>query len=129
MDPLYKNGSTSIAYAQPLIYDDNCSCGFNSTSTTAASFNETQSAKLATIKGLKMGCTPSESFLASTLECFYDLSCINLIQEITHTNDTDVPIPLNLTNSRFAINTNVNNLVKELFVERPLTTDELFIIF
>ncbi|CAF1046530.1 unnamed protein product [Adineta ricciae] len=113
------NQSETIAYTQPLIYDNNCSCGLNLSCTTDASFNETE---LVIIKGLKMGCTPSESLLASTLECFHNSSCIDLLKEMTNANenitDTNDSIPLNLTNSRFAVNTAVIDLVAELFVER-----------
>ena len=72
------------------------------------------------IKGLKMGCTPTESFLASTLECFYDVSCINLIQEhvtpMNGANTTDAS-PLFANSSRFPPKTLMIDLVKDLFVE------------
>ncbi|CAF4115857.1 unnamed protein product, partial [Adineta steineri] len=57
-------------YTQAMIYDNNCSCQLNSTCIINASFIEINSVQSTTIKGLKMGCTPSESLLASTLECF-----------------------------------------------------------
>ena len=73
-----------------------------------------------TIKGLRMGCTPTASLLASTLECFYNLSCINLIREhVTGTNEantTDAPL-LYASSSRFLPNTSVNDMVSRLFVE------------
>ncbi|CAF1393711.1 unnamed protein product [Adineta steineri] len=65
-----------------------------------------------------MGCTPSESLLASTLECFYDQSCINLIQTMAGYNKNITPIPLNITNSRFLVNTTVMNLINDLFIEK-----------
>ncbi|CAF1569046.1 unnamed protein product [Adineta ricciae] len=121
MDPSYENQSYSIAHTESVTYDQNCSCGLNFTCLTEASFNKTNSTESKIITGLKMGCIPSESFLASTLECFYDLSCINLIHEMTNTTDIDVPIPLNVTNSRFPNNSTVNDLINELFVERWTT--------
>ena len=72
------------------------------------------------IKGLKIGCTPTESFRASSLECFYDSSCIDLIQEYTHY--TNVSIPLSSKTSRFTVNTTVAELINELFVEKWTTT-------
>lgn len=108
----------TIAYTQPLIYDNNCSCGLNLSCTIDASFNDTE---FMIIKGLKMGCTPGESLLASTLECFYDLSCIDLLEQMTNftenVTNTNPPFPLNSTKSRFGINTTVIDLVTELFVE------------
>ncbi|CAF3879329.1 unnamed protein product [Adineta steineri] len=105
-------------YTQAMIYDDNCSCQLNSTCIINASFIEINSIQSITIKGLKMGCTPSESLLASTLECFYDQSCINLIQTMTGYNKNITPIPLNITNSRFLMNMTVMNLINNLFVEK-----------
>ena len=70
-----------------------------------------------------MGCTPSESFLVSTLECFYDSSCIRLIHEMANYNNnntyiTSVPNPLDAIISRFPVNMTVIDLVDRLFVER-----------
>ncbi|CAF1153865.1 unnamed protein product [Adineta steineri] len=110
----------SILYTQTMIYDDNCSCQLNSTCIINASFIEIHSTQSITIKGFKMGCTPSESLLASTLECFYDQSCINLIQTMAGYNKNITPIPLNITNSRFLMNMTVMNLIDDLFVEKWL---------
>ncbi|CAF1065691.1 unnamed protein product [Adineta steineri] len=109
-------------YTQAMIYDDNCSCQLNSTCIINASFIEINSIQSITIKGLKMGCTPSESLLASTLECFYDQSCINLIQTMTEYNENITPIPLNIANSRFLMNMTVMNLINDLFVEKWSST-------
>ena len=116
----------SYAPTQALIYDDNCSCGLHSNCTTQASFIRTNSTEVNPIKGSKIGCTPSESFLASTLECFYDQSCINLIQEYTnYTNDTNAtnsPLPLSTTTNQSSINTTIAELINNLFVEQWITT-------
>ncbi|CAF4033211.1 unnamed protein product [Adineta steineri] len=114
---IYSTFST-ILYTQAVMYDGNCSCQLNSTCIINASFIEMESVQPLTIKGLKMGCTPSESLLASTLECFYDQSCINLIQTMTGYNENITPIPLNITNSRFLMNMTVMNLINDLFVEK-----------
>ncbi|CAF3714484.1 unnamed protein product, partial [Adineta steineri] len=114
---VYNTFQTTL-YTQAMIYDDNCSCQLNSTCIINASFIEINSTKPITIKGLKMGCTPSESLLASTLECFYDQSCINLIQTMAGYNKNITPIPLNITNSRFLMNMTVMNLINDLFVEK-----------
>lgn len=70
--------SISAAITEGMIYDQ-CSCELNKTCTSQANFIGRNSSKLIEIKGLKMGCTPSESLLRSTLECFYDLSCIDIL--------------------------------------------------
>ena len=108
------------AFTQAMIYDDECSCGLYQNCTSQATFIETNSSEIVPIKGLKIGCTPSEAFRTSTLECFYDPSCINLIQE--YTNYTRIsPIPLSTTINRFSINTTMAELINDLFVEQWAT--------
>ncbi|CAF1447943.1 unnamed protein product [Rotaria sp. Silwood1] len=104
---------------QAIIYDNECSCGLYPNCTTQANFIESNSS-IISIKGLKMGCTPSESLRSSTLECFYDQSCINLIQR--YTNSTNQIIPLSMNMSRFSIDTTVAELINDLFVEQWATT-------
>jgi hypothetical protein len=114
-------GTECAAITQAVTYDDNCSCALNANCTTQAIFFKTQSSEILLVMGLKIGCTPSESFLNSTLECFYDISCVNLIQEQTgnadRSNDVDAPILLPMNGSRFPTNTTMFNLVQELFTE------------
>ncbi|CAF3918156.1 unnamed protein product [Adineta steineri] len=105
----------SYASTQAIIYDG-CSCGLYLNCTSQAIFIESNSSKLFPVKGLKIGCTPSESFRASTLECFYDRSCIDLIHQ--YTNYTKSYNPLSTTNSRFSINTTIAELIDNLFVEK-----------
>ncbi|CAF1172305.1 unnamed protein product [Adineta steineri] len=101
-----------------LIYDDKCSCGLCSNCTTQANFITSNSSEIIPIpiKGLKIGCTPSESFRPSTLECFYNQSCINLIHE--YTNYSYSHEPLSIMNSSFLINTTMAELIGRLFIER-----------
>jgi len=115
----------SYAPTRALIYD-NCSCGLYSNCTTQASFIQTNSTEIIPIKGLKIGCTPSESFSASTLECFYDQSCIYLIEQYTNytygSNSTDSPRPLIANMSRLPTNTTISELINDLFIERWIPT-------
>jgi hypothetical protein len=103
---------------EAITYDSGCSCALNATCTIPAAFIDTNSSETISIKGLKMGCTPSESFLASTLECFYDSSCISLIQEHAQsTNKNNTIISLQTYSSRFSMNTSIIDLLNDLFVE------------
>ncbi|CAF1032157.1 unnamed protein product [Adineta steineri] len=112
-----KNASTeSYLSTTALIYDDECSCGLHSNCTTQANFITFNSSGIIPIKGLKIGCTPSESFRASTLECFYDSSCINLIYQYTNYNNSRYP--LLIMKSRFPVNTTMAELIDSLFIER-----------
>ena len=69
----------TVLYTQPIIYDgpNNCSCGLQSNCVTQAAFTWPAYAE---VKGLLIGCLPSQSLLASTLECFFDIDCIDLIR-------------------------------------------------
>ena len=116
------NLSESPLITKAMTYDDGCSCALEKNCTTQADFVNIQSSENFPIKGLKMGCTPSESFLSSTLECFYDISCINLIQEqmrnVNTMNVVDAPVLVYTNTSRFSINTTIAELVQELFTEK-----------
>ncbi|CAF4111073.1 unnamed protein product [Adineta steineri] len=105
-------------FTRAIIYDG-CSCGLYLNCTSQANFIESNSFKLTPVKGLKIGCTPSESFRASTLECFYDRSCIDLIHQYTNYTTFHNPV-LNMT-SRFSINTTIAELIDNLFIERWAT--------
>ncbi|CAF4296305.1 unnamed protein product, partial [Adineta steineri] len=81
------NMTYSAAITQPVMYNDNqCNCALTANCTIQANFIQTNPREIFQVCGLKMGCIPSESFLLSTLECFYNLSCIDLIQQFTSNN-------------------------------------------
>ena len=79
-------GLPRVLFAQPVVYNDstNCSCTSQLPCLRPATF---RIPNYVVIKGLLVGCLPSESFLASTLECFFDFDCINLIQKHHLSND------------------------------------------
>ncbi|CAF4312632.1 unnamed protein product, partial [Adineta steineri] len=109
-------GEFSYAYTEGMIYDNECSCGLYSNCTTQATFVDENSSEVIPVKGLKIGCTPSESFRLSTLECFYDQSCLNLIQNYTSYHNSSTPLSTN--SSRFPENTKIDELIKNLFNEQ-----------
>lgn len=122
----FKSPSTWFVHrlhSRALVFENNCSCGMNASCTIPASFTpNNSSAERVTLSGLKMGCTPTESFLASTLECFYNSSCLNIMmQMLRNTNDRHsvIPlVPLRTNHSRFSIDEKVSNLFNNLFIER-----------
>ncbi|CAF1449457.1 unnamed protein product [Adineta steineri] len=120
---LNANSSSAITYA--LTYDNNCSCALDMTCNTQAGFFSQNGSVFIPIKGLKMGCTPSEALLGSTLECFYDSLCINRIQEYTIAANNSINIinysSLSINNSRFLINSTVMELINDLFIEDWMT--------
>ena len=84
----------------------NCSCATSSTCT------EPVFAHGQMIPGFVLGCTPMESLFRSTLECLYNQTCVDLIN-ISPMQPLDAFSP-----SRYSLNTNVDELVKKMFIER-----------
>lgn len=72
-----------------------------------------------TLPGFYSRCFPVESLLPSTLECFYgNQPCLAMMANITNQTFFNTLTPLNATlTSRFPINTTINDLLVELFVE------------
>ena len=113
---LILSNHSSAPPTEAEIYDNDCSCALRSNCTSQAyRIGNTSSDRIA-LKGLKIGCTPSESFLSSTLECFYDVLCIDIIKE--YLNYSDVLHPISI----IADNRTVEELAKNLFIEQWLIT-------
>lgn len=89
--------------------DMNCSCGTNSmcvSSTTIDQWN---------VPGFLVGCYPLESLLQSTLECLYDVTCINELKNVNQSPDVTIR-PLNSTLS--SPNATVQSLIDVLMVDQ-----------
>ncbi|CAF4172766.1 unnamed protein product, partial [Adineta steineri] len=83
IDPFY-SAPSYIVDIKAINYDG-CSCGLYANCTIQATLVDGYySSENVPIMGLKMGCTPTESFLASNLACFYNSSCIKLIYDSTN---------------------------------------------
>ncbi|CAF1343282.1 unnamed protein product [Rotaria sp. Silwood1] len=65
------------------------------------------------ITGIQVGCFPIDGLLASTLECYYNRSCLELIIS----NSTSFSPLLSTLSSRFPRNATVEMLVDEVMVE------------
>ena len=107
---------------EAIVYDHNCSCDLYSNCTSQANFiltNSNSSQVPIPINGLKIGCLPSESLRFSTLECFYNQSCIDLILQYI---DYDGPSISSLTKmSRFLPDTTISELINNMFIEKWTT--------
>ena len=101
-----------------LSYDDDCLCGKDATCTTGAQYVERQSTQLVAIDGLKVGCTPSELFLVSTLECFFNASYLYFLCQMIRDNRSSTAInissPSDVFITRFPTNVTVSHLVDYL---------------
>jgi hypothetical protein len=81
----------SIAHTKSVIYDNNCSCALNENCTTQATYINTTSFQIISIKDLKMGCTSSESFFLRPS----NVSMIHLVSIFFNNRlTTYVPVPL-----------------------------------
>lgn len=131
LHPINTNEFTYLL-VQPMLYENNCPCGLYSNCTSPARFMLSSNTfrNVVDVRGLKIGCTPSESFLTSTLECFYDRSCLSIIGQSTNTiyeMNLTKTLSTSLTN-RFSIDTTVNELINDLFIER-WTTDKNYLSY
>ncbi|CAF2764486.1 unnamed protein product [Rotaria sp. Silwood2] len=110
--------STLMTHSMTYNETPNCLCGQESRCLNSAAFT---SPVYVEIKGLYIGCLPSESLLASTFECFYDSDCIDLIRNHMFGNKTRTfALPLNHSNefkSYYNPNTTINDIASQLFVE------------
>lgn len=71
----------------------------------------------ANVTGFAVGCYTVESVLQSTLECLFDISCLNGILAFFPLSNSIVKNPLNLSQTRFPPKTTVDTLVSNVFVE------------
>ncbi|CAF1470926.1 unnamed protein product [Adineta steineri] len=100
---------TAMLYLKPQYYDsDMCNCATSSTCTQSST---------PYIKGYLVGCTPLESLLQSTLECFYEESCIDLLTTYLNMSLSNQLVPLNKSETRFSTDDTVNSIVEQMFVE------------
>lgn len=86
---------------------NNCSCATNSACTSSATIDEW------TVPGFLVGCYPLESLLQSTLQCLYDIECINKLIKPNQLSDINIH-PLNSTLSSPYMT--VQSLIEKLMV-------------
>ena len=107
-----------MLYNEPTGYpqSENCSCELQQQCLTPAAFVWPNDLR---VKGLFIGCLPSEAFLASTLECFYDVDCVQLINRevLVKIRSTLLSPLVDDGRSKFAMNASVSDLAGALFVE------------
>ncbi|CAF4043734.1 unnamed protein product [Adineta steineri] len=95
--------SESIIYSKwaahtiPIVYGK-CNCGTSWTCTQSS-------------QGMMTGCYPLESLLQSTLQCFYNQSCIDSTNKFTQLNISS------LKASQYQINTTIQSILNNLMVE------------
>ncbi|CAF1014564.1 unnamed protein product [Adineta steineri] len=114
-------------------YDNDCSCGKSTSCTRPQGFHCTgRKCQLSsnkpnhTIPGMVLSCLAVDSLLASSLQCFYNASCLKMIiQGHSFENNkskidprVDYITPLNSrSDRRSSPNTTLDNIVSQLFIE------------
>ncbi|CAF4168289.1 unnamed protein product [Adineta steineri] len=85
------------AHTKPIVYGK-CNCG--------SSWTCTQSSQ-----GMMVGCYPLESLLQTTLQCFYNHSCIDSTNKFTQLNISS------LKTSQYQMSTTIQSILNNLMVE------------
>ncbi|CAF1355865.1 unnamed protein product [Rotaria sp. Silwood1] len=72
------------------------------------------------IPGMVHGCLPVNTILLSTLECFYNQTCLNDIVSFLHTNETFTAMS-QLEQSRYELNSTIQTIIDNLMIEEWVT--------
>ncbi|CAF1040384.1 unnamed protein product [Adineta ricciae] len=107
-----------------VITKNGCSCGtrYDCIESGGIYYDNTDSQKFA-IPGWNVGCSVVETVLRSTMECFYNQSCIDSLLFYATTVPNRLSYRMNMTSmnssakSRFRRDTFIQDLADELFVE------------
>ena len=99
---------------------DNCICDMNSTCTVPTfSQDSNSSAADRFVPGLYTGCDILETLRMSSLECFYNQTCVNHLQErLKSTHNTSLTALKSSETSRFPPNTTIGAILDQLMVEQ-----------
>ncbi|CAF3592628.1 unnamed protein product [Rotaria sordida] len=98
---------------------DNCNCGTSSNCSKLSTIYNKNGTILLTIPGFYVGCLSSQALIQSTLECFYNRTCLDQIQSYIDYNQFSLNVtPLNISKlSRYSPKTSIEEMLKDLFIE------------
>ncbi|CAF3848222.1 unnamed protein product [Rotaria sp. Silwood1] len=69
------------------------------------------------IPGFQVGCVPQNALFQSTLECFYNQTCLNIVISLTGALRTVSPLNISNSFSRFSPTTTIAVLIDNLMIE------------
>ncbi|CAF1557745.1 unnamed protein product [Rotaria sordida] len=69
------------------------------------------------IPGFQVGCVPQNALFQSTLECFYNQTCLDIVISLTGALRTISPLNISNSNSRFSPTTTIAILFDNLMIE------------
>jgi hypothetical protein len=102
--------NSSTIRTEPVWYG-NCSCASSTQCSSPMIIDNI------TFDGLAIGCLPSTVLLQSTLECFYNQTCLDTLHHALSVNIPSLPVSINMSNY-FPPNTTMGSLFNQLFIER-----------
>ncbi|CAF1412710.1 unnamed protein product [Adineta ricciae] len=109
----------------PVVMKDGCSCGTRSDCIKSGGIYYRRSdQQMFAIPGWNVGCSVVETVLRSTLECFYDQTCIDSLIYAAITDKPAIYYHMNISamhysnKSRFRKDSFIQSLIDELFVEK-----------
>lgn len=103
--------NASAIRTRPVQYG-NCSCAMSDQCSTPMSVNNV------TFTGLAIGCLPLPVLLQSTLECFYNQTCLDALHYALFDDMSVSSLPTSVPlSSRFPSNISVRFILNELFIE------------
>ncbi|UJR23362.1 hypothetical protein I4U23_026372 [Adineta vaga] len=119
-----KNTDNNSIFIKPKKYND-CSCSRSSYCAQKSSiYNYPNPLSSFDVPGFYIGCNVIDALLQSDLRCFYDLNCLDQLQQ--HLPSL-LSIPVHASSllpfdSRFSAKTPILHLVNELMIEERVTT-------
>ncbi|CAF1473855.1 unnamed protein product [Adineta steineri] len=115
---LNKVNKTSILFTTSRVYD-NCICALSNTCIDNSSlFNGPNPYRIFNVTGFYVGCYTTEALLRSTLECFYNQTCIDQLQiyllppVLKNVTALDSSLP-----SQYSENSTIEYLLNNLMIE------------
>ena len=84
--------------------------------TTTVRYNVSGLPSSLRIPGIQTGCLPTSTLFASTLECFFDESCLNIIKNYTSNLSPISPLNNTMYPSIFESNTTIDKIFDQLMV-------------
>ena len=102
----------SPIFSNPLTYNKSCSCGTSAKCCQSLIINGT------VIDGLLIGCYPAQSMLQSSLQCFYNQSCLETILSYFRTPFKNLTVHSLTKAGSYEPDEKVESMVDRLFVDQ-----------
>ncbi|CAF0966699.1 unnamed protein product [Adineta ricciae] len=107
-----KTSSWSPIYTNPMFYNQICNCGTSSKCTQPVFINNTL------VDGLYIGCYPVETMLQSSLQCFYNQTCLQMILSYFGELPKNMTLRVLSVSSQYGIDETIQEMVDRLFVNQ-----------